>query len=187
MRKLFGKGQREEAASPDLKVTSEAKVDIPLDKASFFSPPASIVLVTTISADNKPNILTVGMYTWISYNPPKLVIGVAPERYSYKLIEETKEFVVNAPAPNIMKQAILVGRVSGSDHDKFKETGLTPVPASVVKPPLIKECVSNIECKVEASYMCGDHKLYVGEIVAVHANAGLSRVGTYIQKYPPYQ
>ncbi len=111
MRKLFGKSQ-DEAASSEIRIGEGAKVDIPLDKAQMFSPPASVVLVTSIASDGRPNILAVGMYTWISYVPPMLVIGVAPERYSYKLIEETQEFVVNSPPSSLMKKVAMLGKIS---------------------------------------------------------------------------
>jgi len=98
---------------------------------------------------------------------------VSPRRYYHKLIEETREFVVNVPSQNLVKQTVFCGSVSGRDHDKFKETGMTPIPAIKVKPPIIQECVSNLECKVIASYECGDHTLYVGEVVATHVDEGM--------------
>ena len=138
-------------------------------------PPTSVVLVTCVSSENKPNIITVGMYMPISFNPPLVVIGVSPRRYSHKLIMDTGEFVVNVPTRDIVKQTIYCGTVSGREHDKFEETGLTPIPASRVKPPLIKECVSCLECKVVAHYTCGDHTLFVGEILAAHVKKGMMK------------
>lgn len=135
-------------------------------------PPTSVVLATCISA-GKPNIITLGMYMPISSDPPLLTIGVSPKRYSHGLIKETREFVVNVPPKDLVKQAVFCGSVSGRDHNKFEEAGLTPILASKVKPPLIKECVSNLECKVVASYECGDHTLFVGEVVAAHVDEGM--------------
>ena len=106
----------------------------------------------------------------ISFKPPLIVIGVSPRRYSHRLILETGEFVINIPTKDIVEQTVYCGTVSGRDHNKFKETGLTPVPASKVKPPLIKECVSHLECKVIAKYKCGDHTLIVGRVIAVQVN-----------------
>jgi len=144
------------------------KVDVPLGSALRVGPPTSVVLATCVSSDGEPNIITLGMYMPISHNPPLVTIGVSPRRYSHRLIEETREFVVNVPTQDLVKQTVFCGSASGRNLDKFKETGLTPIPAEKVKPPLIKECVSNLECKVVASHECGDHTLYVGEIVAAH-------------------
>jgi len=85
---------------------------------------------------------------------------------------------VNVPSKNLVRQTILCGSVSGREHDKFVEAGLTPILADRVKSPLIKECVSNLECKVVASYVCGDHTLFVGEIVAAHADKDMLTNGT---------
>jgi len=146
----------------------EESVSVPLDRALQIGPPTSVVLATCISSDGKPNIITLGMYMPISNKPPLIVIGVSPRRYSHQLIMETAEFVVNVPTKDIVEQTVFCGTVSGRSHDKFKEAGLTPVPANIVKPPLIKECVSSLECKVTAKYTCGDHTLFVGEVVATH-------------------
>lgn len=164
---------------------NKRKVDVPLDRAMQVGPPTSVVLATCISADGKPNIITLGMYMPISSNPPLLTIGVSPKRYSHGLIKETREFVVNVPSKDLVKQSVLCGSVSGRDHNKFEEAGLTPIPASKVKPPSIKECVSNLECKVVASYECGDHTLFVGEVVAAHADEGMLKETLDVLKAQP--
>jgi len=147
-----------------------ARKKVSLNQALHVGPPTSVVLATCVTSDGKPNIITLGMYMPISHEPPLIAIGVSPKRYSHKLIEETKEFVINVPSKNLVKQTILCGSVSGRDHDKFREAKLTQIPAIKVKPPLIKECISNLECKLVASYVCGDHTLFVGEVVAAHVD-----------------
>jgi len=92
-------------------------------------------------------------------------IGVSPKRYSHNLIAESGEFVVNVPSIDIEKEMHFCGTKSGRDLDKFKETGLTPVPAKKVKSPLIAECFGHLECKVVQSHTCGDHTLFVGEVL----------------------
>lgn len=106
----------------------------------------------------------------ISLRPPLVCIGVAPQRYSHRLIEETGEFVVNVPSIDLEEEMHYCGVKSGRDVDKFAETGLTPIPAKKVKPPLIKECFSHLECRVVQSHVCGDHTLIVGEVVATSAD-----------------
>lgn len=149
------------------------KETVPLDRALQVGPPTSVVLATCVDTDGKPNIITLGMYMPISHNPPLVTIGISPRRYSHNLVQETREFVVNVPSQDLVTETEFCGSTSGRDTDKFKETKLTPIPADKVKPPLIEECVSNLECKVVASYECGDHTLYVGEIVAAHVDKGM--------------
>ncbi|KYH42465.1 MAG: protein of DIM6/NTAB family [Candidatus Bathyarchaeota archaeon B63] len=153
------------------------KIDVSLTPFWRICPPSSIVLVTCITQDGKPNIITIGMNMPISAKPPLIAIGVSPRRYSHRLIEETGEFVVNVPPKGLVKQVILCGTISGREHEKFEEAGLTPIAASKVKPPLIKECISHMECRVAAEYKCGDHTLFIGEVVATHINEGYLKGG----------
>lgn len=132
--------------------------------------PMHTVLVSCVSKSGKPNIITLAWAMPTSINPPLVAISVAPRRHSHKLIEETKEFVVNIPTIDILKETLFCGRVSGRDHDKFKESGLTPLPAKKVKPPAIKECVAHLECKLLSQHTTGDHTIFVGEIVEAYAN-----------------
>ena len=55
---------------------------------------------------------------------------------------------------------------SGTDTDKFAKFKLTPVQGKVVKPPLIKECLANIECKVID--IVKKHNIVVLEAVAAY-------------------
>ena len=129
-------------------------------------PPSVVVMATCQGKDGKPNIITLGMYMPLSFNPPQVCIGVSPLRYSHGLIEETGEFVINVPSIGLEEQTHYCGVKSGRDVDKFAETGLTAKAAEKVNPPLIEECFGHLECKVVQSHVCGDHTLFVGEVVA---------------------
>lgn len=96
-------------------------------------------------------------------------------RYSHKLIEESREFVINIPTVDIVEKSWYCGTHSGRIVDKFKETKLTPIPAKHVKPPLIKECPINIECKVVET-MKPEYSAYTfffGKALAIHADEGV--------------
>ncbi len=133
--------------------------------------PTPVVMATCIDKEGNANIITLGMYMPISHRPSLVCVGVAPQRYSHKLIEETGEFVVNSPPIGLEKEMHYCGMESGRNVDKFKETGLTPIPSLKVKPPRIKECFGHLECKVVKSITCGDHTLFVGEVVASTGDA----------------
>jgi len=105
-----------------------------------------------------------------SINPPIVVISIAPRRYSHQLIEETKEFVINIPTMDIVQETLFCGRRSGRIYDKFKETRLTTLPAKMVKPPIIKECVAHLECKLEEQVTAGDHTLFIGRVLTAYAD-----------------
>jgi flavin reductase (DIM6/NTAB) family NADH-FMN oxidoreductase RutF len=132
--------------------------------------PMHVVLVSCVGKAGKPNIVTLAWAMPTSISPPLVALSIAPRRHSHKLIEETREFVVNIPTIDILKETFFCGRVSGKDHDKFKEAELTPLPARKVQPPIIKECVAHLECKLHSQFTTGDHTVFVGEIVEAYAN-----------------
>jgi flavin reductase (DIM6/NTAB) family NADH-FMN oxidoreductase RutF len=135
-----------------------------------YSFPKLAVLVTLIDEEKKPNIITLAWHSAISIKPPMYGISIDPHRYSHDPILETGEFVVNFCEMSLVDQVHFCGRNSGRRVDKFKETGLTQQPASQVKPPLISEAYSHIECKLVDHHMYGDHTWFAGEIVAVSCN-----------------
>ncbi len=130
--------------------------------------PVPAVLVTCVDRAGKPNIITLAWVGTVCSAPPMVGIGVRPSRYSHDLIRDGGEFVVNIPSASIVEAVDYCGHVSGADVDKFAVTGLTPLPASKVRPPLIAECPVNLECRVTQSLTLGAHTLFLGEIVAVH-------------------
>jgi len=130
--------------------------------------PAPVTLVTCGGGEVKPNIITIAWAANLCSQPPMIGIGVRPGRYSHSLIKESGEFVVNIPRPEMVEVCDRCGTVSGRDVDKFAAFGLTPLPASQVKVPLIAECPINIECQVRQILPLGAHHLFIGEVVAVH-------------------
>jgi flavin reductase (DIM6/NTAB) family NADH-FMN oxidoreductase RutF len=146
------------------------KFKVNLSTAYKLLHPMHTVLVSCVGKRGRLNIITLAWAMPTSINPPLVAISIAPRRYSHALIEETKEFVVNIPTMNILKETLFCGRMSGKDHDKFKETSLTPLPARKVKPPIIKECAAHLECKLHSQLTTGDHTIFVGEIVEAYAD-----------------
>jgi flavin reductase (DIM6/NTAB) family NADH-FMN oxidoreductase RutF len=103
-------------------------------------------------------------------DPPLVAINVAPKGHSHTLIEESKEFVVNIPTLDIVKETPWCGRISGRDQDKFRETSLTPMAAEKVKPPIIEECVSHLGCRLQGQLETGDHNIFVGKVTLAYTN-----------------
>ena len=134
--------------------------------------PSPAALVTSVSEDGRPNIITLGEVFNISIGiggqPVILGIAIAKSRYSHQLITVTREYVVNFPTSRMVETVDLCGTVSGRDVDKFRAFQLTPVPAAKVRPPLIGECPLNVECRVLSIQEVGDHDLFLGEVLAEH-------------------
>jgi len=133
--------------------------------------PTPAALITCVAPDGKANIITLGEVFNVSLRCPPIVgLAIRKATYSHGLIADSKEFVVNIPTRAILREADFCGSHSGRDMDKFAETGLTPIPAEKVRPPLIRQCPVNIECRLISLQEMGDHDLFLGEVVAVHAD-----------------
>ena len=136
--------------------------------------PTPAALITCVASDGKPNIITLGEVFNVSLRRPPIVgLAIRKATYSHGLIAETGEFVVNMPTTAILRETDLCGTRTGRDTDKFAESGLTAIPAHKVRPPLIKECPLNIECRLTSLQEIGDHDLFLGEVLAVHADESL--------------
>lgn len=132
--------------------------------------PKLVALLTCVDDAGKANIITLAWAMPVSVQPPLVVVSVGPRRYSHGLIDETKEFVLNIPTMEIVKETLFCGMRSSRNTDKFKETALTASPARKVKAPIIKECVAHLECKLHKQVSAGDHTLFIGEVIAAYAD-----------------
>ncbi len=132
--------------------------------------PKPNVVVSCRGADGRNNALVVAYCSNCSYDPPMVMVGVVPSRYSYGLIKETGCFVVNLPGKDFMKQYEVIGSKSGRDIDKFAELDLKFKDGDVVEAPVLLDCPVNIECTVVDSIMTGSHEMFVGKVEAVHAD-----------------
>lgn len=117
----------------------------------------------------KANIITVAWTGTICTNPAMTYISIRPERYSYDLIRNTGEFVMNLTTEALAYATDWAGVKSGREYDKFQQLGLTKEPASWVQCPMIQESPVNIECKVMEIKELGSHHLFLSEVLAVHA------------------
>lgn len=118
----------------------------------------------------KHNVLTVAWTGILSTHPPMMYISLRPERYSYNIIKDTGEFVINLATEKLVFAADYCGVRSGRDMDKFEKMNLTPEPASKISAPIIAESPLNIECEVREIVNLGSHDMFVSEIVAVNVD-----------------
>ncbi len=131
--------------------------------------PLPVVMVSMTDTQGRHNIITIAWAGTICTNPPMVSISVRPERYSYPILKETGEFVINLTTKDLVFATDYCGVKSGRDVDKFKELNLTALPAEKVKAPLIGESPVNIECRVTQVIPLGSHDMFLAEVVAVHA------------------
>lgn len=133
--------------------------------------PLPAVMVSVGDKEGNANIITIAWTGTICTNPAMLYISVRPERHSYRMIQESGEFVVNLTTEALAKATDYCGVRSGKDVDKWKEMHLTKGTANeLVFAPIIEECPVNIECKVEEVKELGSHHMFIARVVSVQVD-----------------
>ena len=127
-------------------------------------------LITSGEYEGKSNIIAVSFCMPVAKEPPLIACAIGKDFYSSKLIEDTKEFIVNVPSKELTKEIYYCGFHSGYQVDKFKETALTKKPAVKVRAPIIDECIAHMECKVTQKIITGDKNLFIGEVIEAKAD-----------------
>ena len=129
--------------------------------------PLPAVMVSCKRGDEKPNIITVAWAGTVCSDPAMVSISVRPNRYSYDIIKESGEFVVNLVTEDLVKKCDFCGVRSGKDIDKFKECGLHEFYEEGMGAPAIEESPVNIHCKVKEVIPLGTHDMFLAEVLGV--------------------
>ena len=138
-------------------------------KPGTFIYPLPVVMVSCGDME-KSNIITVAWTGIINTNPAMVYISVRPTRYSYNLIKDQGEFVINLTTKNLVKATDWCGVKTGAKVDKFKEMKLHKEKANFVKCPMIKESPVSVECKVKEIKELGSHTMFIAEVVAINVD-----------------
>ncbi|MGD8398093.1 MAG: flavin reductase family protein, partial [Anaerolineae bacterium] len=122
------------------------------------------------------NVMTAAAFSFYSFKPPSVMVGLRPQTWTYELVAARGEFGANLAARDQVEVARACGSASGRDVDKFATAGLTPQPGTVIDSVLVAECPVSLECRVVHRVgHGGTHAWFVGEIVAAHVATGYAR------------
>ncbi|WP_026894703.1 flavin reductase family protein [Clostridiisalibacter paucivorans] len=135
--------------------------------------PVPDLLISCRDREGNDNALAVEYACNCSFDPPMVMVGIVPTRYSYPIIKETGVFVVNLVTEALRKQYKYLGTHSGKDEDKLAKLGMNIGEGVKVNAPLLLDCPVNIECSVVDSIKTGSHEMFIGKINYVHANKGI--------------
>ena len=135
-------------------------------KGSVLLAPVPPTMVTS-KYEDKQNVFTVAWTGVLNTQPPKTYISVRPERYSYELIKNSGEFVINLTTASMVKNADRCGTYSGKNVDKFKKYNIETVQAQKVSAPILKDSPVALECKVTDIIEMGTHTMFMADIVSV--------------------
>ena len=133
--------------------------------------PLPAVMVSCQRSGEKPNIITIAWTGTICSDPAMVYISVRPERHSYDIIKESKEFVINLTTEELARATDTCGVKSGRGIDKFEEMHLTPMPSRYVSAPSIAEAPVSIECRVTQIIPLGSHDMFIAEVLGVTADS----------------
>ncbi len=123
----------------------------------------------------------------IMWNKPLALVVVRPTRHTYSFINSFDTFSLCAFPEQYRAALNILGTKSGRDGDKLKESGLTPLPSSVINAPVFKEAKLVLECrkmywddlepehfldpKIEMNYDKKDyHRMFFGEVIRIAGN-----------------
>lgn len=149
----------------------------PLSKVYGLLEPGPVVMVTTIQR-GKANVMTMSWHVMLDFEPPLLGCVISNRDYTFNILKATGECVIAIPAVNLAATVTKVGNSSGRDIDKFRKFGLTMMPASRVKAPLIAECFANLECKVVDRAMVNKYNFFVLEVCRAWINPAIKHPRT---------
>ncbi|MBC3887018.1 flavin reductase family protein [Acetobacterium paludosum] len=135
--------------------------------------PVPKVLVSCRGLNGEENALAVGYCGNCSYDPPMVMVGIVPSRYSYHMIKESGCFVVNLVDSKYQETFIYLGSHSKKNEDKLAIMKVKLEAGKVVNAPILSDCPVNIECTVVDSIITGSHEMFIGKIEYVHGDSKL--------------
>lgn len=135
--------------------------------------PIPAFMVSCADKEDNSDIITISYGGIVSAVPPMVYISVRDTRYSYPMLKESNEFVINIPGEDLAKETDICGITTGRKVDKWELCGLTKEAGEIVKAPMIKECPVNMECVTRHVIHLGSHDIFLAEVVATHAEEGV--------------
>ncbi|VCU68480.1 Flavoredoxin [Pigmentiphaga humi] len=141
--------------------------------------PRPIALTSTVDAQGRANLAPFSWFNAIAADTPHLCLSIGEHpggrtKDTLANILSTGEFVINAVGESIATRMDACAREYPPDVDEFAATGLTPVPASLVRPPCVAESSAWFECRLVQALPLprSSYTLVIGEAVAIHVDAG---------------
>ena len=135
---------------------------------AMFPMPAAVI---SVGIGEEANLITLAYVGKVCLQPPIIAISIHPRRHSYKLIEKHREFVINYPTKDQLREMDYCGTRSGRDVNKWDDLNLTKEQGIVVQVPMVKEFPWNMECKIIKRIELGSHVCFFGEVVATHSDS----------------
>jgi len=138
--------------------------NLPLSAVYRLIEPGPVVLLST-TRFGRANLMTMSWPMMIEFEPPQIACVVSDGNFSYKALRATRECVIAIPPVSLARKAVAIGNCHGDTVDKFSRFRLTPVAAAKVRPPLVKECLANLECRAIDTSLIRKYGIFILEVV----------------------
>lgn len=152
--------------------------DLPLERVYQHIEPGPVTLLSTQATGKKPNVMAMSWHMMLDFEPPYIGCVVGAANHSFAALRRTGECVIAIPPAELAEVVTKIGNCSGRDTDKFAVFPLTPLPSRHVAPPLVGECIVNLECEVRDTYMVNRYNMFVLECVKAWENPKLAQAKT---------
>ena len=146
------------------------KKSLPLGRVYRLLEPGPVVMVSTMGP-RRANIMTMSWHTMMEFEPPLIGCVISNRNYSFGIINETRECVINIPTGELAKQVVGCGNCSGRRVDKFKKFDLAAVDATRVAVPMIDACYANLECRLVDDGLVDRYNFHVLQVVKAWIDA----------------
>jgi flavin reductase (DIM6/NTAB) family NADH-FMN oxidoreductase RutF len=140
--------------------------------------PRPICFASTIDAKGQPNLSPFSFFNMFSSTPPILIFSPSRRirdnttKHTLQNVLEIPEVVINIVDYGLVQQASLASCEYPKGVDEFVKAGLSPEPATRVRPPMVKESKIRIECRVIEVKPLGDQggagNLIICEALCMH-------------------
>lgn len=155
--------------------------------------PRPIAFVTSENAEGLVNAAPFSFFNVFSDEPPLVVIGIGRRaggalKDTARNIEARGEFVVNLVDEDLAPAMNVAAVDFPPETSEPGPAGLTLAASTLVRPPRIAEAPAALECRNHTTLVIGaDHRLVVGEVLAIHVRDGLVDPGTLRIDFDAYR
>lgn len=138
-------------------------MDVEAKKTALRMIPYGLFVLTARGRDGAVAAGTINWVTQASFTPPLVAIGVKTDSHTHALIDESREFVLNAVGKGDTNLAFTFFKPATVEGETI--SGERFQPGTVVKAPVLERAPAHLECRVVDAVRRGDHTLFVGEVV----------------------
>lgn len=140
--------------------------------------PRPICFASTIDRAGRVNLSPFSFFNLFSSNPPILIFSPARRvrdnttKHTLQNLQEVPEVVIHIVDYEMVQQVSLASCEFPKDVNEFIKAGFTPEPATLVKPPMVKESKVKMECLVQEIKALGTEggagNLVICEVIRMH-------------------